>query len=647
MKKSIFLVLGVFYSANLIAAESVYDGTGSLINPNEQCWGCDRDEARMHPHENKNSTVTFQWLHHASMCEHIDISSNVNLDQDVLINLKSWDNQQIETSYKAKLPVQDGSGNGISLQANHNWTTLSISTTQSLNKMVQIFAYCKSPADTLNTQDLTTISTSMTKLEHGRYYLGNGSLISTSSDNGASGFGTIQDAAVTSDSYDAETTFQIQSSKGKCEEITVYDHGNSKSLDAILVKGWSESTWKPHACSELPCKVKAYFNNAGGSAYSIINVHTKAGNNGTLVATCGQKSTAINLNEKETKLRHPNGCKFDDVPTSHWGHKYITALCSSQIVVGYEHTDFTKYGPDNPTLWSELTAVVNLSNNFYQTKKIRNGYPKEPWYQAYIEMASKQGFNESSQTEVTRGNAFKYVINVFWNKKNLSGSQAASFLKGKGVINSENISNKLTRAELAKVVLNSSRISASEIGVERKLPYINHIAKDVDLNKKVIIPIPTFETAKPNDSLDKKKEMVNKNKETAVKENNTVSEKGHTDNAGLFKAIAGGVNNIKEEYKNKTGEDMVKKMKEKGIIQPVDENNKIKPDSVVILKLDSGKELPAHTTNNVSSDGNANIILEDKERGVIEASAKDLLNKANIKIQGQTDVKKVLEPKPE
>lgn len=643
MKKSLIIIS--LLSTPLVFAESIYDGTGSLINPNKECWGCDKDEARMHPHSDasKNSTVTFQWLYDPTKCHHIDIHSEPNLNQDVQINLKSWHEKTVAVSYKARLPVGSydvSDGVSINNDAGNLWTTLAITTTRPINQETAIYAYCKSVSDSLNTQNLTKISSAMTRLDHGRSHLGNGSLISTAGDNGQGGFGTIKDAAVTSNNDDAETTFQIYSKKESCEEITIRDKSGSSKVEAILHKGWSDSKWKLSACDKLPCTVKAYFRDDGKPEYSIINVQTKAGNNDDLYAFCGTKDITFNLKEKEVKLRHPNGCKFDDVKKDHWGHKYITALCSSQIIVGYAHTGFTKYGPDNPALWSELTAVVNLSNNFYKTKKIRAGYPQEPWWQAYINIAKEQGFYENSQTEVSRGKAFNYVVSVFWGEK-LSESESANFLRNKGVINNTNTSKILTRAEMAKIVLISSTKSANDSAIARKLPYINHTDKNTSLDNENDIPKDVFKKPKSTDSDSKKDEIISDNVKKSEIENNTVSDGNHTDNTGLVKAVVGGEKNMDEKYQGENAEEIASKAKQEGISEPVNSNSKLKEASVVEIKTYSGETIIAPTTKEKDSAGNNKILIEKEHGEVISATKSEVEQKLGT-VVSQFPAKKLL-----
>jgi len=605
---------------------SIYDGTGSLISSKNKGWGSDRDEAVMHPHINKNSTVTFQYLYDSVNCDHIDIHSNIDLKQDVLINVKEWSADTVENSYKAKLPT--GSAlikNGISIKSNHKWTTLAVTTTKPIKEKASIYAYCRSSIDSLNTTGVEKVDAQMTELDKGHKHLGNGSLISTAGDNGQQGIGRTMDIAITSNSDDAETSFQIRSSKGSCEEITLADFEDNTDIEEVLIKEWSEEKWHQTSCTTLPCKLKVYFSKDGNPAYTLINAKTKAGHNAKLYAVCGAKEVKFNINEKNSKYKHPNECKFTDVSVTNPNYQYITALCSTQIVSGYKSTNYTTYQPESPTLWQELTAVVQLSENFYKTKKLQESYSSGNWYDVYIDLAKKEGFYKEPSEKVKRGYAFKYIVSVFWKKENMSEDDASNFLKNKGVISKFDTNEYLKRGDMARVVLYASRLSADESNIERKLAYVDY--KDENINSTKIIPKDIFETPKVTDSDKKKNETINKNLEEAKRNNMTLSEKGHTNNDALTKSILGGDKALKDEYQNKSGKEIMDKAKEKGVAKPVNENNKIRPDSIVKIKdSNTGKTITAHTT--------ANILLENEHDKVNEVTKKELGNNG-LKVESQ------------
>jgi len=646
MKKSLIVATLLLPTISIMALDSIYDGTGSLINSTQQCWGCDKDEARMHPHKNKNSTVTFQVLKNPLSCDHIDIHSDIDLGQDVQINLKSWHQTTVQHSYRTSLPVGSyNSKNGVSLDMKKNsWTTLAVSTTKPLSKTVSIYAYCRNSTDTLNTSFLETISPQMTILDNAHKHLGNGSLITESKDNGQGGFGIRKDTAVSSKIDNAETSFQIFTNKDTCSQVTI--NGTSSDVEQVLVKGWDKEKWTPSTCNKFPCVIDSYFRSDDTSTYMLINVKTKANqSNSKLYANCGKKAVKFELKEKYSQPKHPNNCKFNDVPKNDWSdYKYITALCSAGILEGYGHTGYTEFGPTNPTLWSELTKVVNLADNFYKTKKIRNKYPLTPWYDAYVNIAKEQGFDYSNnpQFEVKRGLAFKYIVKVFWNK-DLSEEDSATFLSNKSISHSSNTAKVLTRESMARLVLKSANISALESSVERKIPYINHDNNDLDIDKKIELVEPSFKTPNKADSMEKKEEVFTSNIEDAIKEDNTVSEKDTTNNTGLVIESMGGEESIKDNFKNKeTTEEFIDEIKSQDITIPINNESKIKEDSIVIIEEKStGEKIVVSTISKKDSEGNAKMGMETSS-GNIEEVDRKTLEENGYEVKEQVLVEKIM-----
>jgi hypothetical protein len=641
-----FIVASLVLGSVVVVGDSIYDGTGSLINANQTCWGCDRDEAMMHPHKNKNSTVTFQILRNKLNCDHINIHSDINLEQDIQINLKAWSDTSVQQSYKVRLPYGKWSSNeGISLDMKtYSWTTLAITTTKPLSTKASIYAYCRNSIDPLNDSDLEVVSINMTKLDKNHFHLGNGSLITKSENNGQDNFGVKRDTAMSSTTHNAETSFQILGDRDSCPEIKL--SGSSSKIEEVLVKGWSEDKWKPASCTKLPCTVKAYLRADNKAEYTLINIKTKANSsNKYLHASCLKEKVKFNLKEKLSTPKHPNDCKFTDVSKSRDDYKYITALCSAGIVEGYGSTSYTKFGPDNVTLWSELAKVVNLSKNFYKTKKIRNSYSYGDWYDAYLDIAKKQGFDYSPDLQFNRGLGYQYIVKVFWDKT-LTQEEASNFLRNKEISYRSNISPTMKRGYMAEVVLKSAKISADESGIERKMPYVNHDTKDLDIKKEESMPTPTFETPKSDDSMEKKLETVKKNIEKSLKENNTVSEKNKTNNTGATINNLGGKKALKPNYQDKkTAEEFIEEAKSQGVSTPVNETSKIEDESIVKINNQStGEQLIAPTLSTRDSNGNHKIMLET-ESGKNKEVTKEELEKNNFEVELQVKVEKVLEPK--
>jgi len=647
MKKNTIISALFLLTTSMIATDSIYDGTGSLIHSSQQCWGCDRDETVMHPHKNKNSTVTFQVLYNAVNCDHVDIHANTDLGQDVNINLKSWDDTNVKESYQTRLPVKPwNSKDGISLQISDNsWTTIAISSTKPISNKTRIYAYCRNSIDPLNQVGLETVSTQMTQLDKGYFHLGNGSLITSAT---RTGYGVQYDAAVSSKTHNAETSFQVLTNKDTCSEVTVT--GTSSKIEEILVKGWSEDTWKTTNCDKLPCTISSYLSNNNG-AYMLFNIKTKANSsNSILKATCGKENVEFNLNEKVSVPKHPNNCKFNDVVKSDYNeYNYVTALCSAGIVEGYGHTSYTEFGPNNPTLWSELTKVVNLADNFYKTKKIRDSYSGGDWFDAYVDIAKNQGFDHTNnpQFEVERGLAYRYIVKVFWNE-DMTEEEAASFLSQKGISYRSNISKNLSRGYMAEIILKSAKISADESSIERKIPYINHDIQDLDIKSKEDLPDPTFTTPLSTDSEFKRKETVQENIDKATQENNVVSEKGYTDNTGLTVNILGGETNLQESFQEKgTAEEIIDAAKSEGITTPVTSDSKIQKNSIVeIINTNTGETIIAPTKEEEDAEGNAKISMEVSP-GEVKTVDKNTLEENGLKVESQVEIQNIMKQKGE
>jgi hypothetical protein len=652
-----FIVSSLLLGTWVLASESIYDGTGSLINANQECWGCNKDEADMQVHENKNSTVTFQILKDDLKCNHIDIHAGINMGQEVIISAKEWKSKKIERSYRVKLPVgKYSSKDGISLRLEHGWTTISITSTKPIDKVTPIYAYCRSSIDELNEIGLEEISPIMTKLENNHYYLGNGSLITASKDNGQDGFGITRDLAVTSERYNAETSFQVLSNKDSCQEVTIYNYNNNirkitkATVEDIFIKGWAESKWKPTSCEKLPCTINTFFSKDNSPAYMLINIKTRANNNQQLYAKCGKKDSIKFIDEKFIRPRNLHSCKFEDL-NGDWSDKYIEALCSAGIVEGYGETNYTKFGPNNPTLWQELVKVVTLADNYYKTKKYVDEYkannPYDDWSVPYLHLASKRDYNYNGSMKVTRGLAFQYVVDVFWDKR-LSENESAIFLKDKKVITDLNTDRYLTRAEMAKVVLNSARFSGDENSIERKLPYTNH--EDSKLNEEIekeqSMPSPQTDKPKITDSEEKKKETRLSNADKIYKgQFVSNSEKGKTDNKSIVDKTIGDVD---DKFKNKDTKEVKNMLEEEGKLKDIYDNTNLPSDTVIFGKDKSGQD----TIGYVGGDKKINLEVNSKNKNtgetkkeIVKMTLQEAKNKLGVTFSKGTEAKN-LERKP-
>ena len=165
-------------------------------------------------------------------------------------------------------------------------------------------------------------------------------------------------------------------------------------------------------------------------------------------------------------------CSFADINDSQWYSKYVTALCSAGIIVGYKTGGLPVYKPGQYANWAETTKVVELSNDQSKTREECDRTASSLWYQCYLNKATGKGFNISADSKVRRGILLKYVSKVYWNKNFNTYSEAGAFMKSMGVINGLNnsgiidssyLSDFVSRAELAKIALNSAKLSGRSL----------------------------------------------------------------------------------------------------------------------------------------------------------------------------------------
>jgi len=232
---------------------SIIDGAGSLVSPNEYCWGCDRDQANMQSHSGENSTVVFQWRYDKDSCSQIDISADRDIG-DVIIRAKGWKDKVTKVATSVKL-----SSSPISIRRPNrksNWTTLAVTTQKPLTKEAEIYAYCKKKGSNYLNGNRGSASKDFVNFNLDYVWSGTGSLISQSKKSNYDGFGHNRDWAITYFKKKSLTTFQWDSTT--CHEITITNgktddyYANNVKVD---IKGWDFKDWKS-ACYELPCTIK-------------------------------------------------------------------------------------------------------------------------------------------------------------------------------------------------------------------------------------------------------------------------------------------------------------------------------------------------------------------------------------------------------
>ena len=267
--------------------KSIFDGAGSLVSPNEQCYGCDRDIAQMHPHSGANSTVVFQWLYDADSCSQLNISTEENLG-DVIIKSKAWNGHLTKKAEKVEL----NAGEPITIKrpdSSNSWTTFAVTTTKPLDFSNRIYVDCKTSDDGYNIGTRSDADIELVDVTNGYFWSGTSSLISQATQRGSNQFGIDKDYAVTFENHKSLTSFQWYASSS-CPKLKIRNarHENINSpVNDVRIKGWAEENWSSNKCSStLPCTLDA----PDGNGYYVIKVKSDADavRFGKLSAVCVQ-----------------------------------------------------------------------------------------------------------------------------------------------------------------------------------------------------------------------------------------------------------------------------------------------------------------------------------------------------------------------
>jgi len=229
-----------------------FDGAGSLVSPQEDCWGCNHDVAAMHPHPGTGSTVVFQWLYDENHCKHIDLHANQNMQ--VIVKSKAWSEHLTQQASKMNL----GPNQRISLSRPDNnqvWTTLAVTSTQSLNQSAQVFATCKRSSDTFEQGSRENLPTSLVDVTYNYFWTGTGSLISQATKR--TGFGIEKDLAITFSQHNSLTSFQWLANN-KCPRLEISSVTGGAARADVATKVWNQANnaYSPK-CTSLPCQISA------------------------------------------------------------------------------------------------------------------------------------------------------------------------------------------------------------------------------------------------------------------------------------------------------------------------------------------------------------------------------------------------------
>jgi len=238
-------------------SSSTFDGAGSLIKPSISCWGCDKDEATMHP-SNNASTVAFQWMNDGN-CPYLNIREPSGLK--AVVSSKGWDDAYNVNSYLVTLPV--------TIPNSGMYTTTSVTSISPVSSSTGIRAYC-STTDS-NSGNRSSSSNIDTTFSNGYTWVGNGSIISA--DTGScSDFGCNKDWAIAHSSKNALTAFQWQVSS-RCQTLRIQVNGGGSFSGRLKYKDWNSPSWEYDNYASFP---KDITKTSSGN-YFVFAIETSAG----------------------------------------------------------------------------------------------------------------------------------------------------------------------------------------------------------------------------------------------------------------------------------------------------------------------------------------------------------------------------------
>lgn len=159
-------------------------------------------------------------------------------------------------------------------------------------------------------------------------------------------------------------------------------------------------------------------------------------------------------------------CTFTDVPASEWYAKYVSALCSTGIVIGYADGNNRVFKPSQYANMAEFMKMVNYTNDYIGTSmnsQCNSTKGAANWWDCHVSIAKARGLIPypsivSGAAYVPRGYAFSYIAKAFFGQT-LSATDAAKLLVAKGIVASAKdyrLNDNLFRAELAKLTVHAA-----------------------------------------------------------------------------------------------------------------------------------------------------------------------------------------------
>ncbi|MEN9461828.1 MAG: hypothetical protein RIS84_1848, partial [Pseudomonadota bacterium] len=261
-----------------------FDGAGSLISPQNDVYGGNKDLDIMQPHADTGtlSTVVFQFKPDSN-CHHIDIYSSPVIS--AFIQSKFWSDSALSTAFYGTLPMSVAA-------SSRGYTVVAVTSAVPLTSSVAVQAYCR-PASSDNLNKAITFladdnSSKTVSLGNNYYWAGTGSIITSL----GTGIGKTSDFVPTFDTQKSLVSFQWQPSPS-CPKLRLSPTKTAsltfKEDNEVSLKLWDtpDSSWRRQACGNLPGSLPCTISAPKASGYYMVKVKTMAGG-GDLRADCVQ-----------------------------------------------------------------------------------------------------------------------------------------------------------------------------------------------------------------------------------------------------------------------------------------------------------------------------------------------------------------------
>ena len=260
-----FIYLGQNQPIEDNGKQSIFYGAGSIVCPDVDNYGCNKDIAMMYPNsDNLPSTVVFQWKYDGTYCPYLKIYTYKPLYAKV--GIKRWYYNKTRKAYKVRL---DEEGIVISRpDENKIWFNIVVTSINPIDKPIEVYATCVNSFSGNSKERIDNFYVDVT----GNYYwTGTASIMSFLYPN-RTGFGINKDYVVLFNTNEISGKNSFSSvqwyvsdscSSLRLETMCIINNRVVKANDKFDVyevsyKGWSEdnSQWRRvSSCSSFPCTV--------------------------------------------------------------------------------------------------------------------------------------------------------------------------------------------------------------------------------------------------------------------------------------------------------------------------------------------------------------------------------------------------------